>query len=418
MPHPIWESSQKPLYPKCIWVDSFGTSNSGRRHFIFDYNIPNGNIYYPKSLYCSCNNNNDSSNNFISLENQFRTSLNVKEAKSLDWNDNKILYLSVVGSADIIQCDKDRKSISSEKEFNESKSQQSDIKTNEIETNVILSQNTDNSFGIDIDTKSQTTTSIDATAELSSGGAKQAADELEHEQNYLADRVLQWLDLASGRDFLLKRSEHIERALAKFKRRSLTAKELRESNEHSPARDPNPRHRLHRESIHQLSMVFNEDETYSSAPNKDMIQKSSTLNFNIFPVTYRCSKKFLSLRRAATVPAKTSDLMESIETMPAICNAKNEQHRARKRFGRKHRIKRMEFIDDQYRSMIQRRILEQSCNVQMAKRQLHIFMPFSESDKNTSNSVREDLNSIRLESPSIKSISDKDSCKSSQRSKK
>lgn len=222
--------------------------------------------------------------------------------------------------------------------------------------------------------------------------------DVESEHNFLANRVLQWLDLASGRNLpVLKRSVYIEKTLERFKKRSLTAKET--ARDGSPQRDPNTKQRIQREPIRQLSMVFDDsDAVRSESRDTNANSTGSSLNFgNIFPVTYRCSRKFLSLRRSITVPAKANDLIDPMDTLATVTTASKQEQRTKKKLSSKrHKIKRIDYVDDQYRAMIERQILEQSCNIQMAKRQLHIFMPMSDTEKSISNSVPSDLDTMRL----------------------
>lgn len=373
MPQAIWESSQKPLHPKCVWIDSFGTSNySGRRHFIFDYNISNVHLSIAKSVYCSCN------NSHLSAHRQLGSVSKINGTKLYD-NGNKV-----------------------------------DTKKQLLYENTRpLTKVMDVNTGTEVVEANER---VDAS-EMPSDASKHY---FELEQNRLANRVLNWLDLASGQDLpTLKRSEYIEKTLDKFKKRSLTAKEtVRDS---SPVREAKTKRHIQREPIHQLSMVFDDrDVTKNDGRDTNAISSGSSLNFgSIFPVTYRCSKKFLSLRRSATVPANASDLLDSMESIRDSTTTVKPEHRTKKKLlNKRHKIKRIDFVDDQYRAMIERQILEQSCNVQMAKRQLHIFMPFSDADKAISNSVPSDLDAMRLPSSARSTQSNDGSISSDTQSKK
>lgn len=380
MPQPIWESSQKPLHPKCVWIDSFGTSNySGRRHFIFDYNISNVHLSFAKSVYCSCNNSNLSANGPL--------------GSIAKINGTKLHDLSRDNSS-------------------------------KIDAKKQLARETARPLTKLIDVNSnaeivETPQCLEVSEILANASTHINQHDFRKEQNFLANRVLQWLDLASGRDLpTLKRSEYIEKTLDKFKKRSLTAKEtVRDS---SPIREAKTKRQIHREPIHQLSMIFDDGDAMKS-DGRDTIANLSGGSWNfgsIFPVTYRCSKKFLSLRRSATVPAKPSDLLDSMESMREMATtAKPEQRTKIKLLNKRHKIKRIDFVDEQYRAMIERQILEQSCNIQMAKRQLHIFMPFSDTEKVISNSVPSDLATMRLTS-SAQSAKSNDGSISSERQSK
>lgn len=373
MAPPIWESSQKPLHPKCVWIDSFGASNSGRRHFIFDYNIANGHLSYAKSVYCSCNNSS------ASTTRQLGSATKVNGTK---------LY-------DTSNCAKNESTKPATYECPKVHSRQQDIISN-----------TNSNSGDLIANENQIRQQFGDSGEIKSF-------DIESEQNFLVNRVLQWLDLASGRNLpVIKRSEYIEKTLEKFKKRSSTAKETA-ARDGSPMREVNSKRRIQREPIRQLSMVFDDSDLMRNESRE--ATTGGSLNFgSIFPVTYRCSKKFLSLRRSATVPTKPTDL---IDTEPlrstTAATAKPEQRTKKKLLNKRHKIKRIDFVDDQYRAMIERQILEQSCNIQIAKRQLHIFMPFADGDgdvdKSSSNSMPSDLDAIRLSSASARSVNSNDS---------
>lgn len=361
MPQPIWESSQKPLHPKCVWVDSFGASNSGRRHFIFDYSISTDHISYAKSVFCSCNNSN------LSTTRQLGSAAKINGTKLYESN----------------------------------RRNNSEIETTKHTAHEIQ-KSTPKSSEMSLRTETLETCSSDEMIKSISKSPAELKNvkplDVESEHNFLANRVLQWLDLASGRNLpVLKRSVYIEKTLERFKKRSLTAKET--ARDGSPQRDPNTKQRIQREPIRQLSMVFDDsDAVRSESRDTNANSTGSSLNFgNIFPVTYRCSRKFLSLRRSITVPAKANDLIDPMDTLATVTTASKQEQRTKKKLSSKrHKIKRIDYVDDQYRAMIERQILEQSCNIQMAKRQLHIFMPMSDTEKSISNSVPSDLDTMRL----------------------
>lgn len=374
MAPPIWESSQKPLHPKCVWIDSFGASNSGRRHFIFDYNIANGHLSYAKSVYCSCNNSSAS------------TTRQLGSATKV--NGTKLYHTS-----------------------------SQDISKNESTKPAYYECSRDHSRAQAINSYTGDSTVSDDRARKQFGESEQTKQlDTESEQNFLVNRVLQWLDLASGRNLpAIKRSEYIEKTLEKFKKRSSTAKETTCVRDSSPVRDVIAKRRIQREPIRQLSMVFDDSDLLrnESRDGNAAHTAGGNLNFgSIYPVTYRCSKKFLSLRRSATVPAKPADLSDTEPSRAMAATAKPEQ-RSKKKLNKRHKIKRIDYVDNQYRAMIERQLLEQSCNIQIAKRQLHIFMPFSDGDaeKAIPNSVPSDSDTFRLSSTSARSLNSNDDSK-------
>lgn len=346
---PYWESSQRLLHPKCVWVESFG----GYRHFIFD----RSSMFQDQTKIESSSHGEmrTASTTATSTEKVGRHQIIGNErSKSLDLNQND--FLTIMGSADLkLRPEMEIRSghLHSKRERIKEPRQWLNDTTSDVEFSSMRSSNTN---------------------------IRQLSNEIDLCKDLLADRVLQWLDLAeNNRMVCVKRKESYEKPMAK--RRSVTAKQWTKSTETQPA--------LRRESIHRLSMTFDEG-TANVIQTDDIIamrRGGIARRFDqFFPTTYRCSRKFLSLRRT-TVPAKPFDFNNSSNHSFNVLmhEANAHERRTTEMVGRKQKqsgkfgvdkSKRLTgFFDDQYHSMIQRQILETSCNTQLAKRQLHIFMP-------------------------------------------
>lgn len=371
---PIWESSRRPLHPKCVWIESLGATgatNSGHRHFIFDYNLTNS--YRARSEVASLN---ESAHSCYHLE----------KAQSVDVMESKMTCLSIIGSGDKCKLNRAYSSLSDPPEM----------------VNLFVTKGVHEPFELPDDAFVDAL-EFDAKESPVTPSMTRISNEIDSSKNLLADRVLQWLDLAGGRTYLsANRSQHTVKANAS-KRRSVTAKEPRKAFEHQD--DTGLRTKVRHEPLRQLSMTFNEDAAKEpQTPNQTIV----SINFGqLFPATYKCSRKFLALRR----PKNGSGPLESLD-LQKFSDLRRDPNSSPKRFsggggagGGKGKPKRYEYFEDQYRSMIQRQILETSCNTQAAKRQLHIFMPnLPKKSLNISNTDK----MMHLNSP--KSGGDNDSC--------
>lgn len=339
---PIWESSRRLLHPKCVWVGSMrGVSNGAHRHFIFDHSLTNA--YRPRSDSVSLNSH---------LPNHCNT--RIEKSQSFDTVETKMNGLSIIGAGDRIQNARSLNALNDRAEMMAEISFENDF-YDALESPEIVETITP----IDISDDNPTTS-----------GMKRISNEIDSSKNLLTERVLQWLDLAGGRgggNLSTKRSEHLSKALnATTKRRSVTAKEQRKIGTELQEDMEIKSKFLRREPLHQTSMTFNDDVLNV----KDF---STARNFfgDLFPTTYKCSRKFLTLRR----PKNAIDSLEPLDLQLTLPPIKTIQA-ARKSMHSKSKQKlRLEYCDDQYRSLIQREILEKSCNAHAAKRQLHIFMP-------------------------------------------
>lgn len=332
---PIWESSRRLLHPKCVWIGSIrGVSNGAQRHFIFDHSLTNA--YRTRCDSISLNSHINNRNTRI------------EKSQSFDTVETKMDGLTIVGAGDRIQNTQSLNALNDRPELI------ADICfENEFYDTLELPENVETITPIDISGDNHQITS----------GMKRISNEIDSSKNLLAERVLQWLDLAGGRggNLSAKRTEHMSKTLNATKRRSVTAKEQRKictELQQDPEIKPKC---LRREPLHQMSMTFNEVLNV-----KDL----SARNFfgDLFPTTYKCSRKFLTLRRPK------NSIIDSLEPLD-LQSSLPIKSMARKSIHTKLKPKRLEYCDDQYRSLIQREILETSCNTQAAKRQLHIFMP-------------------------------------------
>lgn len=346
---PIWESSRRLLHPKCVWVGSIrGASNGAHRHFIFDQSLINA--YRPRS---------DSVTSNAHAPNYRST--RIEKSQSFDTVETRMDGLSIVGAGDRIQ---NARSLNA---LNDRADMMADICfENEFYDALESPGNVNTAAPIDAAFGGNQLTS----------GMKRISNEIDSSKNLLTERVLQWLDLAGGRggggaggSSSNKHTDHLSKSgNATTKRRSVTAKEQRKPIGIEPHEDTEIKSKqLRREPLHQMSMTFNDDLKLN------VNDFSTARNFlgDLFPTTYRCSRKFLTLRR----PKNAIDSLEPLDlqlTLPPI----KAMQAPRKSISSKTKPKlRLEYCDDQYRSLIQREILETSCNAQAAKRQLHIFMP-------------------------------------------
>lgn len=332
--HPIWESSRRPLHPKCVWVESFGVSgasHTGHRHFIFDYNLSQ-----------SDRSRNDPP---LSLNDSGKSSFSLEKMDSFESIESRMTSLSIIGSRDKMQNERAFSSMSDPPGMVEPL----------IDKTLEHNQHND---AEPIEIPSERTPS-----------PNRISNEIDTSKNCLAERVLQWLDLAGSRGHTtIRRSEHIGKLLNASKRRSVTAKESRKFPSSQIEDESGQKVKIRREPVRQLSMTFNEDATKDS---HQLNQSIVSLSFgDLFPVTYKCSRKFLSLRQSQNV----TDRLEPLDLQSSL-PLRSTTTGKKKTIGGKMKAKRFELFEDQYRSLIQRQILETTCNAQAAKRQLHIFMP-------------------------------------------
>lgn len=331
---PIWESSQRLLHPKCVWIGSMrGISNGAYRHFIFDQNLT-------PAYRTRCDS--------MSFSSHINHNTRMEKSQSCDTVESEMdglsIGLSIVGAGERIQNTRSLNSLNDHSEL-------------------IADISFEHEFYDSLESPANAGTMgpIDNSDEKAiAAGMKRISSEIDSSKNLLAERVLQWLDLAGGRDSLSTRqNDHHAKALNATKRRSFTAKEHRK-NASEPDDSVELKPKLRREPLHQMSMTF--DDVLNGK------ESTTSPNFfsNLFPTTYKYSRKFLTMRR----PKNAIDSLEplDLQTSLPIKSTIRKSHRSKPK-------RNLEYCDDQYRSLIQRDILETSCNTQAAKRQLHIFMP-------------------------------------------
>lgn len=365
---PIWESSIRPLYPKCVWVDG-----GSYRNFILDHDITRR------------------QRDFISLN-----GLSARRTLSCDGIEEDMQSLKLIGSSQVKRHRRES-NLSDTTLFTNQRNITRISKNNSVQ---LIKKEFYEKFGnqmaideetaIGSDREYMTPSAIKGDASHSRGGGnasnigsncdeKHFNDEMDYSKNQLTERVLQWLDLA-GRNTLNARNDNEMPKTNQPKRRIFTASETHKkktvpqihvSPKHSAAAPPIPQPPaiLRRtESVHHLSLTFNNDDVGPSPNNGTPIEVSTerhALSFGeFFPTAYRCSKKFLAYRNGG---AKVRHLTSA--------NSQNVQQADNGRKPFRSKPKRIDSIENQYRSMIQRQILENNCNTQLAKRQLHIFMP-------------------------------------------
>lgn len=371
----IWESSRRPLYPKCVWVEANGTKSTGYRHIIFDHDIVKRrptNVFLVTAMAARA------TSNWPMSCMEMHTKLQPQRAHSFGAaSDDDVESLKLIGCADIAsyggRSDESPKKLfdaSSKKMTNHHATVCSDSDNNNSGSNGRGNmREMAGAFGQTLKQNQRKSIACATAAGIDSS-----------EQNQLTERVLQWLDLAGGisidRNDLNDIDEKRKSMLSK--RRTMTATGVRErkNSMQSVTTPPN-----RRESIHHLSLTFNEDST--SAMQKysiDATQTSSSIPLNervsirfgeFFPTTYRCSRKFLSLRSGKAASFDNANASARTVTTPIGAKALNGSGKKINKI----KFQKVEQIENQYRAMIQRQILETSCNQQLAKRQLHIFMP-------------------------------------------
>lgn len=401
-PQPKWSSSQRPLYPKCIWVDSIGAAKGGRRHFIFDHDIPSGNQSHRS----------DTSPTMSLIAT--RPSFQQRKSHSYDLAENSTEYLNIIGSYD---------SVCNERPLNKSYGGESLLKAKSKSLNLVRKQFSENFASEIFDSNSRSDDPVERLSQMDINSdvnmSKRSNDD---DDNQLAERVLQWLDLAGGRNLAMKRGDRNHTAQRSTpKRRSVTAKEPRRKTQEPTL--PKEANLVKRESIHHLSLTFHEDDaptnqtTKNPSNNCEAANNSVALSFgDFFPITYRCSRKFLSLRsKSTTTPIQNSNIGDWLEALdlkqtPPKKSDERRSSTASKHSNKNRSLKKLEQFEGQYRQMIQRQILQESCNTQLAKRQLHIFMP-NLPKKNSNNTISVDGQANIIASPA-RSISNCESYRS------
>lgn len=239
------------------------------------------------------------------------------------------------------------------------------------------------------------------------------------EDNYqLSERVLQWLDLAGKgpENIFDSQSENLTQNKATASnRRIFTAlpNGLKKHDSHAVLKRT--------ESIHHLSLTLNEEELANSSRN------SRKEVHNPFPITYLSARKLRQMSSTSKTkqtqpaaagasssqaiganinnnnskpslvmsPKSTTSSTASTSANTATANnpSPNRGSKNRKSIGK---LGKTESIENQYRSMIHRQLIQTSCNTHFAKKQLHIFMPNMPSNRTgTGGHPNPDCNSVK-----------------------
>lgn len=322
---PLWESSSRPLYPKCVWIEG-----TGHRNFIFDHDShkrrtesKTKTVIDPlrkSTSFHSYEENEDSLRLFgssdINRENYLTNSLyEIRQRPSVERHHAKTSITNVcLMKKQMHHKNPQRKA---EKEAEAANKNAADATTQESKDN-------------------QLEDSVDLIS-----------------QNQLTERVLQWLDLA-GRQTLVRPESEVIKQAATSSRRIFTA----EPNKQSAAQRYSALRRS--ESVHHLSLTFNDnDSTLAEAKHK--FRDANFVPNRSFKKTVLARQMVGNVESSDMAAAPTSGAIQSDENAKVTSPDKKKVS--------------LENVENQYRVMIQRQILESSCNTQSAKRQLHIFIP-------------------------------------------
>lgn len=367
---PIWESSVRPLYPKCVWIKT-PVDSVGSRHFLLDYEIP------------KCRNS-DTYGKRFHLNGRF-----IQKSQSYEQTEDDLMSLRLIGS-DVARFLKSSDLIDSSR-FNDHHNGIA-LAAKDDSEHLMNKQLSDVNENICV---AQTPSVKDSTLDHRKDDKHPSLSDTNKSQ--LTERVLQWLDLA-GRSITNNITDsNINNSNNHIKRRSLIAtdldKQTKSSSYFTSIKDDLIKLPIKRtESVHRLSLAFNENEACASPSTKNLkcdnsidAKEKLLLNFSeFFPVTYRCARKFLSAHYLKNKPLNickvgsgpmpnTNNHNNINERNDSTVNSTTEFRSNLRKMNRAQ--KKNENVEIQYRSMIQRQILENSCNMQLAKRQLHIFMP-------------------------------------------
>lgn len=362
--HPIWESSVRPLYPKCVWIDG-----GSYRNFILDHDIRRRQPADIAAL----------------------NGLGDRRAISCDGLDEDLQSLKLIGLSSDVKEHYRRASHLSDSPF---VGRVGDTMSRvPLLTGSRAVDTTSDKYGnrsctddmvCGMDREHSQLSAISKFDGECLGRAGSVGDDIDQSKNQLTERVLQWLDLA-GRQTTMRSDfdcvpkkppkRRISTASDVHNRRlSMTFASASAKNAPTPTAQLVPLKRV--ESVHHLSLTFNKDDVQQPlVPHTPSatIEGRTALRFGeFFPTTYRCSRKFLTYRNAGGQRARNLMMTQS-RSMDQQMEPTATVGRSRRSLGKQ--PKRHDSIENQYRSMIQRQILETNFNTQLAKKQLHIFMP-------------------------------------------
>lgn len=213
------------------------------------------------------------------------------------------------------------------------------------------------------------------------GGCTQKTPKInEKTKNQLTERVLNWLDLA-GKNILIrpetakvllpqnKDNKDNEFMQLLPKRRILTTESLKK-----------PLRRA--EQVHHLSLTLNESDL-NLYNNRRFFEASSrcasAFRFgDIFLSNYRNSRKInnnLTATNCNHEIAFNNQFSNLNYNFPVYLNNPLTMETTKSKGSKKQDQAEIKNMEKEYKNMIHRQILENNCNTQIAKRQLHIFMP-------------------------------------------
>lgn len=336
---PLWASSSRPLYPKCIWVEG-----TGHRNFIFDHDS-----HIRRNV---CNKSKNDS---------------VTKSKSFHSFEENSKNFKLFGLSDVTH--EQHYLTNSLYEIHQRPSvERHPIKTSI--TNVCLMKKQMHHKNPNRKSEKDASSSIkDIDALSQEMKDNQIDDTMDLSQNQLTERVLQWLDLA-GRQTLVRPESDIVKPtpLSSSSRRIFTAGEHNKKYQRHSALKRS-------ESVHHLSITFNDN---SDTNLMDFKNKFSDADF----VPNRSFKKIVQAKQNAVgmnVNNNNADGNSSgtLNNIPATISELDKNGKCTSPDKNKKTMANtnVENVENQYRVMIQRQILESSCNTQLAKRQLHIFIP-------------------------------------------
>lgn len=324
---PLWESSSRPLYPKCVWIEG-----TGQRNFIFDH---------------------DSHKRRTENKTKTDTGPFRKSTSFHSYEENEKGYLKLFGSSDL---SRENYLTNSLYEIRQRPSVERHHAKTSI-TNVCLMKKQMHHKNPQRKAEKEAA-AVDKNADVATQETKdnQLDDSMDLSQNQLTERVLQWLDLA-GRQTLVRPESEVVKQAATSSRRIFTA----EPNKQSAAQRYSALRRS--ESVHHLSLTFNDNES-SLAEAKHKFRDANFIpnrSFKKTVLTRQMVGNVDNLDTVATSGGGGGGAVQSDQNAKVTSSDKKKVS--------------LENVENQYRVMIQRQILESSCNTQSAKRQLHIFIP-------------------------------------------
>lgn len=383
----IWESSKRPMFIKSIWMD-----NEGYRHVILNQNEQQK--HENRMLRMKPRR---------SVSQQLLTSSPAMSQSSFETfttnDDESQKSLQLTGSCDIMVPQKQsdlnqkndiklcRKNVPKDKVMNELRKQL-------------------NCGGYGCNKKQFRSNKSTDDRKIDSELNEDKTDDLDLSTNKLTERVLQWLDLTGSNLFIKddinenRKRPDTEALLKNFEKQSAKPISILRRSE----------------SVHHLSLTFDSPTSSSSEefPNPTIHNRcqSAAIKFgDFFPTTYKCSKKFLS--NSSLKKSASSLYTSSQQSINKLASENDEEtNQLNSFYANENSIKRQtsislkspttstlktkqstinqtsvppppparpltrrDTLENQYKAIIHRHIYETTCNPQIVKRQLHIFIP-------------------------------------------